>query len=43
VRRDVGKTPVGYTFIVWAGGIRPYTGGLQTTKKWELDEHAKGR
>ena len=39
VRRGVGKTPGGYTFIVFGG--RGGTEGEQTTKKWEADEHAK--
>ena len=43
MRRGVGKTPVGYTFIVFGGrgGGENYTEGEQTTKKWEADEHAK--
>ena len=43
MRRGVGKTPVGYTFIVFGGrgGERNNTEGEQTTKKWEADEHAK--
>ena len=42
MRRGVGKTPVGYTFVVvWGGGERNNTDGEQTTKKWEADEHAK--
>ncbi len=45
MRRGVGKTPVGYTFIVLGGrggGVkRKNTDGEQTTKKWEADEHAK--
>jgi hypothetical protein len=41
VRRDVGKTPVGYTFMVVGWGERNNTDGEQTTKKWETDEHAK--
>jgi hypothetical protein len=44
VKRGVGKTTVEYTFFVGeGGGIRPHTGGLQTTKKWEADKHAKCR
>ncbi len=40
MRRGVGKTPVGYTFIVFGGrgGERNNTEGEQTTKKWEADE-----
>ncbi len=43
MRRGVGKTPVGYTFIVFGGrgGERNNTEGEQTIKKWESDEHAK--
>ena len=43
MRRGVGKTPVGYTFIVFRGrgGGRNNTEGEQTTKKWEADKHAK--
>ena len=43
MRGGVGKTPVGYTFIVFGerGGRENNTEGEQTTKKWEADEHAK--
>jgi hypothetical protein len=42
VKKGVGKTPVGYTFIVFfGGGEKNNTDGEQTTKKWEADEHAK--
>jgi hypothetical protein len=32
-----------FVCVCGGGGIRPHTGGLQTTKKWEVDEHVKGR
>ena len=41
MRRGVGKTPGGYTWVVGCGGERNNTEGEQTTKKWEADEHAK--
>ncbi len=41
MRRGVGKTPVGYTFMVVLGEERNNTEGEQTTKKWKADEHAK--
>jgi hypothetical protein len=44
VKRGVGKITVGYTFVVWGrGNKKKHTGEPQTTKKWEADEHAKGR
>jgi hypothetical protein len=38
VRKGVGKTPVGYTFIVVWGEERNNTDGEQTTKTWEADD-----
>ncbi len=41
MNKGVGKTPVGYTFSVIWGGKKNNTDGVQTTKKWEADVHAK--
>ncbi len=41
MRRGVGKTLVGYTFMVFFGGGKKQHRSEQTTNKWEADVHAK--
>ena len=38
MRRGVGKTPGGYTWVVGCGGEMNNTEGEQTTKKWVVGE-----
>jgi hypothetical protein len=43
VKKGVGKTTVGYTFIVSGGGDKTTHRRIADNQKWKVDEHAKGR